>query len=97
MFGISLSDYEQLIQLPFEGKGVLELGCGGGSIYSVAYQSVDLVATDSDVKASLHQTSSTTTFTSYFSSPYLDKLLVRTLDWVNADLLNNIKKLNDKV
>ncbi|GMG99126.1 hypothetical protein Nepgr_000966 [Nepenthes gracilis] len=78
-----------------EGKRVLELGCGCAGICSmVAARFADLVvATDGDSRALdlLNRN-----IASNLSSAYLDKLIVRPLEWGNPDHIAAIKEVNDE-
>ncbi|KAF8035968.1 hypothetical protein BT93_C1863 [Corymbia citriodora subsp. variegata] len=77
------------------GKKVLELGCGCGGICSmVAARSADLVvATDGDKKTLdlLMQN-----VASNIAPPFLDKLIVKSLEWGDRGHIEAIKEVNDK-
>lgn len=77
------------------GKKVLELGCGCGGICSmVAVRSADLVvATDGDKKTIdlLMQN-----VASNIAPPFLDKLIVKSLEWGNRGHIEAVKEVNDK-
>ncbi|XP_056166606.1 uncharacterized protein LOC115674535 isoform X1 [Syzygium oleosum] len=77
------------------GKKVLELGCGCGGICSmVAVRSADLVvATDGDTKTLdlLMQN-----VASNIAPPFLDKLIVKSLEWGDRGHIEAIKEVNDK-
>lgn len=77
------------------GKRVLELGCGCSGICSmVAAKHADLViATDGDTKALDLLTQNVTL---NLAPPFLDKLLVRKLEWGNRDHIEAIKEVNNR-
>lgn len=77
------------------GKRVLELGCGCVGICSmVAARFAEcVVATDGDTKALDLLTQNVA---SNLRSPFLDKLMTRTLEWGNRDHIETIKEVDNR-